>query len=144
MTDSYGFVHLTHRGENPLICLNPDGSLHRVIGRDVLTMSAYYYQGSPDALKEFIEEAYCLHGLCIDPWGNVWVTDFARHLVMRFNQDGQLTLVLGVDGQGGCDAKHFNQPTDIWVAPSGEIFVADGYVNSRMVKFNKDGKFIKD
>lgn len=63
---------------------------------------------------------------------------------MRFDQVGQLTLVLGVDGQGGCDADHFNQPTDIWVASSGEIFVADGYVNSRMVKFNKDGKFIKD
>lgn len=144
MTDSCGFVYLTHRGEDPLICLNPDGSLHMVIGKDVLTKSAYYYQGSPDAPKEFIEEAFCLHGLCIDPWGNVWVTDFARHLVMRFDQVGQLTLVLGVDGQGGCDADHFNQPTDIWVASSGEIFVADGYVNSRMVKFNKDGKFIKD
>lgn len=47
MTDSCGFVYLTHRGEDPLICLNPDGSLHMVIGKDVLTKSAYYYQGAP-------------------------------------------------------------------------------------------------
>lgn len=144
VTDSRGFVYLTHRGENPLICLNPDGSLRNIIGKDVLAKAFYYFQESPESPKEFIEEAFCLHGLWIDPWGNIWVTDFARHLVMRFNEVGELTLTLGVDGQGGCDAKHFNQPTDVWVAPSGEIFVADGYVNSRMVKFDRKGKYIKE
>jgi DNA-binding beta-propeller fold protein YncE len=91
-----------------------------------------------------MEKLHFLHGLRVDPWDNVWVTDVGRHLVMRFDPEGKLTLTLGIDGEPGCDDEHFNQPTHACVAPSGEIFVTDGYGNSRVVKFTPEGKFIKD
>jgi hypothetical protein len=141
--NSRGFIYLTHRGENPVLCLNPDGSLRQIVGKDVLTKSTYYYQDSPEAPPQLVEDAFCLHGLHIDPWDNVWVTDFARHLVLRFDPAGKVTLTLGVDGKAGCDSTHFNQPTHTLVLPSGEFFVADGYVNSRIVKFSPQGRFIK-
>ena len=141
--DSRGFVYITHRGENPLLCLNPDGSLRNVIGQDVLKKSVYYYRATPESAPQRVEVAFCLHGLHLDPWENIWVTDFGRNLVMRFDPAGRLTLTLGIDGEAGCDETHFDQPTHSWVAPSGEIYVADGYINSRIVKFDRGGKFIK-
>jgi len=42
----------------------------------------------------------------------------------------------------GSDEKHFCKPTDVAVAKNGDFFVADGYCNSRIMKFNKDGKFL--
>lgn len=141
--DSRGFVYITHRGEFPLLCLNPDGSLRNVIGQDVLKKSVYYYRATPESAPQRIEEAFNLHGLNLDPWENIWVTDYGRNLVMRFSPAGRLTLTLGIDGKAGCDATHFDQPTHSWVAPSGEIYVADGYVNSRIVKFDREGRFIK-
>ena len=54
------------------------------------------------------------------------------------------TMVLGEAFVPGDDRVHFCKPTDVVVAKSGEIFVADGYCNSRVVKFSKDGKFLAE
>ncbi len=93
------------------------------------------------------------HGLHVDQDNNIWVYDAAAenngkgHTVMKFNQDGKLLMTLGKPGVAGTTHDTFNAPSDILVAPNGDIFVADGHggdTNARIVKFNKDGKFIKE
>ena len=63
--------------------------------------------------------------------------------VFKYTRDGQLLMTLGKKGVSGDGPDTFNGPTDVAVAPNGDIFVSDGHVNSRIVKFAKDGKFIK-
>ena len=91
------------------------------------------------------------HGMHVDRDGNVWVTD-ARgrdgkgHQVFKFSADGKVLLVLGKAGVSGEGPDVFNQPSDVAVAANGDVFVADGHdenSNARIVKFSKDGKFIK-
>ena len=68
------------------------------------------------------------------------------HQVFKLSPDGKVLLTLGTAGVPGTDESHFNQPSDVVTAPNGDIFVADGHggaTNARIVKFNKDGKFIK-
>jgi DNA-binding beta-propeller fold protein YncE len=83
-----------------------------------------------------------LHGLSVDPWDNVWVTDIGRHIVMKFSRAGRLLLTLGTPNQPGETPRNFNQPTAVVVSPSGDVYVADGYVNSRVVKFTSEGKYL--
>ena len=82
------------------------------------------------------------HGLRIDPQGNVWVTDNGDHQVMKFTPAGKLLLTLGIKGKKGTDEKTFNRPTDIAFAPSGDVYISDGYGNSRVVKITAGGKFL--
>jgi hypothetical protein len=91
------------------------------------------------------------HGLHVDSEGNVWVTDgLGRgnkgHQVFKFSPDGKLLMTLGKAGVAGSGPDEFNAPSAVVVAPNGDIFVADGHggnTNARVVKFAKDGKFIK-
>src|SRR3984893_9862536 len=91
------------------------------------------------------------HGLSVDRAGNVWVTDGVGkdgkgHQVFKFSPDGKVLLTLGKAGVAGSGPDEFNAPSAVLVAPNGNIFVADGHggnSNARIVKFNKDGTFIK-
>lgn len=96
------------------------------------------------------------HGSTIDSQGNFWVTDAGGmngkgQQVFKFSPDGKLLMTLGKAGMAGDGPDTFSQPTDVVVAPNGDIFVADGHrdtatniaANNRIVKFSKDGKFIK-
>ncbi|CAD5207621.1 unnamed protein product [Bursaphelenchus okinawaensis] len=85
---------------------------------------------------------YMPHGLTVDHDDNVWVTDVGSHQVFKLNKDFKPILTLGEKLVPGDDNTHFCKPTDVAVAKSGEFFVADGYCNSRVMKFDKDGKFI--
>lgn len=132
--DSRGLIYVAHRGERPLLCLHPDGRLFREVGASILHRSVAYDLRGPVPLA--MPERYWLHGLHVDPWDNVWVTDVSRHLVMKFDPNGSLLLTLGLDGEFGNDAQRFNQPTHVVVLPSREFFVTDGYGNARVIKFN--------
>lgn len=83
------------------------------------------------------------HGLTLDSDGNIWVTDVGRHQVLKFapNNTKQPILEVGEAMVPGNDEKHFCQPADVAVLRDGSFFVADGYCNSRIVKFDKNGKF---
>lgn len=91
------------------------------------------------------------HGIFVDKDGNVWVTDGQGregkgHQVFKFSPDGKVLMTLGKAGVAGDGQDTFNQPSDVVVGNNGDIFVADGHggnTNARIVKFSKDGKFIK-
>ncbi len=84
------------------------------------------------------------HGLRVDPDGNVWATDDELHYVMKFSRDGRLLLTLGLRGEPGGGAARFDGPTDVAFAPSGDVYVSDGYGNSRIAKFSREGKFLME
>jgi sugar lactone lactonase YvrE len=92
------------------------------------------------------------HGATVDRDGNLWVTD-ARgengigHQVFKFSPDGKVLMTLGKAGVSGSTPDLLDQPTDVLVAPSGDIFVTDSHrngKNNRVVRFTKDGKYIKE
>jgi len=92
------------------------------------------------------------HGATVDRDGNLWVTD-ARgengigHQVFKFSPQGKVLMTLGQKGVGGSGPDLFDQPTDVLVAPTGDIFVTDSHRNgrnNRVVRFTRDGRFIKE
>ncbi len=85
------------------------------------------------------------HGIGIGPDGSVWLIDVKGHAVMKFNKDGRLLMMITNAGKqpGNNETPYaFNEPTGIAFAPNGDFYVSDGYVNSRVVKYNKDGEHI--
>jgi N-acyl-D-amino-acid deacylase len=107
------------------------------------------FDASGKVLKTWGEKMFVWpHGIRVDRDGFLWITDGrARNgigqQVFKFTRDGQLVMTLGKKGVSGDGPDTFNSPTDVAVAPNGDIFVSDGHVNSRIVKFSKDGTFIK-
>ena len=92
------------------------------------------------------------HGIHVDRDGNVWVTDTGQedgkgYQVFKFSSDGDLLMTLGTPGGTGDGPDSFHGPSDVLVAPDGDIFVAVGHLgrgdDNRIAKFSSDGKFIK-
>jgi sugar lactone lactonase YvrE len=84
------------------------------------------------------------HSIDFDQDGNIWTTDSADHVVYKFSPEGQLLLTLGKRKVAGDDASTelFNRPSDVAFAPNGNVYVTDGYANSRIVVFDRNGKFV--
>ncbi len=82
------------------------------------------------------------HSITVDSKDNVWIADVVLHQVFKFSHDGKLLLKIGERAVAGDDTSHFNQPSDVAVAPDGSFYVSDGYGNNRIVKFGPDGKFL--
>lgn len=121
-TDADYRVYVFHRGKTPVVVFDRDGKYLRSWGDGHFTTP---------------------HGLRIDPAGNVWTTDMSSHQVLKFDAEGKLLLTLGKKGEKGDSPDRFNRPTDVAVTPSGEFYISDGYGNSRVIKFSKEGKFLK-
>ncbi|XP_014666391.1 PREDICTED: peptidyl-glycine alpha-amidating monooxygenase B-like [Priapulus caudatus] len=87
---------------------------------------------------------YLPHGVTVDRDNNVWVTDVGAHQVYKFPPGGAAKplLVLGKRFEPGDDNEHFCQPADIAVHSNGDFYVADGYCNARIMRFNRNGDFI--
>jgi len=90
------------------------------------------------------------HKLTIDKDYNLWMADNGQHQVMKLDKDGKVLMTLGKKGVVGTGNDEFDAPTEVAIGPNGDIFVADGHSggglatgNARIVKFDKDGKFIK-
>jgi hypothetical protein len=92
----------------------------------------------------------------VDPSDNVWAVDEMSNMVMKFDPEGRVAMLLGrkaesefipprVPGGDGAGQQTdlFNRPTDVAWDAAGNIFVADGAGNARIAKFDKDGKFVK-
>ena len=86
------------------------------------------------------------HAIYINPYDPdkyVWVVDDHNHAIFKFTHDGkQLVQTIGTKGVAGEDDKHFNRPTYIAWLPDSTMFVSDGYNGHRVVKLDKNGKFL--
>jgi sugar lactone lactonase YvrE len=96
------------------------------------------------------------HAVRVDPQDNIWVVDEGTNMVVKFNPEGRVVMVLGrrPEAVAGVPATQagpappaekylLGRPTDVAWDPQGNIFVSDGYVNHRVVKYDKNGRFIR-
>jgi DNA-binding beta-propeller fold protein YncE len=85
------------------------------------------------------------HSIHFGPDGSIWATDPNDHVVHKFGPDGHRLMTLGKKGIAGDNTSHdtFNRPNAVAIGPTGEVFVSDGYVNSTIVSFTPDGKFLR-
>jgi sugar lactone lactonase YvrE len=126
--DPNGTVFVFTRTEPPVVELNAAGKVLKTWGQGMFVWP---------------------HGIRFDRDGNLWITDGRAadgkgQMVYKLSPDGsKVLLTLGTKGVSGEGPNEFNGVTDVAIAPNGDIFVSDGHVNSRIVKFTKDGEFIK-
>ena len=130
--DARGHIYVLSRGAQAFFEFDENGGFIRAFGDGMFTRS---------------------HGLKIDRDGNLWATDVGAHTVVKLNPAGQVLLTIGTKGQAGewneaAGSRLLNQPNDIAIAANGDVFVAQGHTpgpkgDARVLKFDKDGKFIK-
>src|SRR5947209_6893366 len=134
--DAGGRVYLFCRGDHPVLVYERDGRFVRSWGEGVFTMRA--------------------HGITVAPDDTLWFTDDGDQTVRRFTRDGRLLQTIGTSGRGsdtGYDGKSvtsiarggppFNRPTNLAVAPNGDLYVSDGYGNARVHRFSATGELIQ-
>ncbi len=120
--NSKGHIFLFQRAEPMLAEYDENGTYLRSLGEGLFTHP---------------------HGLRIDNEDNLWTTDDGSHLVLKLSPAGRVLLVLGRKNVGAEADWLFNQPTDVAFGKNGVVYVSDGYGNSRIVKFDRDGNFLK-
>src|ERR1700758_576637 len=138
-TNSKGHIFVYHRSANTrLFEFDQNGNFVKEIG------SGYYG-------FEFA------HSVRVDKDDNIWTVDEGTNMVTKFSPDGKVLMVLGRrppavqgavafpgprEGNPPSQKYIFCRPTDVGWDPQGNIFVSDGYCNNRVVKYDKDGKFL--
>ena len=128
--DAKGNIWVFHRSEPPILEFDPSGQFIQAFG-----------------IGMFVEP----HGFAIDRDGNIWTTDEKTkngkgQQAIKFSAEGEVLMKLGKAGVTGAGPDAFNAPSAVVVAANGDIFIGDGHggdTNARVVKFSKDGKFIK-
>jgi sugar lactone lactonase YvrE len=139
-TNSKGHVYVyTRSGATRLFEFDQNGAFVREIGQE---------------LYGFL----FAHAVRVDKDDNVWAVDEGSNMVIKFSPEGKVLMLLGrrPEAVEGLEAEAppgtpppnaqpyaFNRPTDIGWDAQGNIFISDGYGNSRVVKYDKNGKFIK-
>jgi DNA-binding beta-propeller fold protein YncE len=134
--DSQDRVYLICRGDHPIIVYESDGTFVKSWGQGLFTPRT--------------------HGITIGPDDMLYCTDDGDHTVRKFTLDGELLLTLGTSGvpsdtgyihgdlnsitHGG---PPFNRPTNLAVAPNGDLYVSDGYGNARVHRFSADGRSLR-
>ena len=85
------------------------------------------------------------HSVHFDPDGALWATDPDAHVVYKYDANGAIVMTLGTKGKSGDDMSRtsFNRPNSVGFAPNGDVYVSDGYGNSRIVQFTKTGTFVR-
>jgi DNA-binding beta-propeller fold protein YncE len=122
--DAKDNVHVFNRGEHPVIVLDREGKFLRSWGEGVFRRA---------------------HGITIGPDGTLWLTDDLHHTVRQFTPEGKLLLTLGDPDTPSAlhGGKPFNRPTHVALCPkNGDIYVSDGYGNSRVHKYDPKGRLL--
>jgi DNA-binding beta-propeller fold protein YncE len=148
--NSKGHIFVFHRG----------GSSH---GPAFANTAAQLWEFGPDGrfIREIGKNLYAwsfAHAVRIDKEDNIWVIDKGSDMIIKFNPAGRVTMVIGRK-QEASDAEtkpwahvnpplppepgRFRQPTDVTWDQAGDIFISDGYINSRVAKLNKEGDWLK-
>jgi len=92
------------------------------------------------------------HGIDVDHEGNVWIADaWARgaentgHAVLKFSPEGELLMTIGTPGVPGDPPDHLTRPSDVLVAPNGQIYVVDSHDRTlaRIVRYAADGTYME-
>ena len=133
--NSKGHIFLLNRGNHPLLEFMPDGSFVRSIG---------------DGSTIF----HAAHSVRFDADDNMWLVDAGNNVVVKFNAKGRIVQALGRRLEPWVYMTHgieraipapasFYQPTDTVVGPDGSTYVTDGYGNSRVAKFSREGNLVK-
>ena len=126
-----GDVWVFHRSDPPIVRFDQSGKVVTSFGGGLIVQA---------------------HGMTLDRDGNVWVTDAQikdgkGNQVLKFSPNGKLLMTLGKAGIVGGGNDVFSGPCDVLIGQNGDVFVADGHIAgspvNRIVKFSKDGKFIK-
>jgi 6-bladed beta-propeller len=123
--DPAGLIYLLQRGDkaDPVVVVNREGHVLRSWGKGMYTMP---------------------HAIRIDPEGNVWTTDAASSMVIKFSPQGKKLMEIAVGGQPVPCPNNFCGTTDIAFAPNGRLFIADGYANARVLEYTASGKKIRE
>jgi DNA-binding beta-propeller fold protein YncE len=148
-------VTIANGGRFGIDCLDASGRIKNI---DTI----YKFDKNGDVVKSFGAGMFIWpHGLHVDREGNIWATDAAApeavamaaraggkfgHRVVKFSPEGKVLMTLGEAGVPGSDEYHFISPSAVAVGANGDIFIADGHGasdNNRVVRYSKDGKFIK-
>jgi NHL repeat len=148
--NSKGHIFVFHRG----------GSSH---GPAFANTAAQLWEFGADGrfIREIGKNLYAwsfAHAVRVDKEDNIWAIDKGSDTIIRFNPAGRVTMVIGRK-QEASDAEtkpwahvnpplpaengRFRQPTDVTWDPAGDIFISDGYINSRVAKLNKEGDWLK-
>lgn len=125
--DEEGYIYAFHRAEPPVLKFDQQGNL-------VDSFGGPQWVALP-------------HGFRLTPDGDIWTTDFQRqrgHTITKIDTDGNILLRLGARGFAGAGPNTFNGPADVAQAENGDFFVADGHWNNRIVKFDKDGRYLME
>ena len=111
----------------------------------------FEFDAKGNYLREIGEGLYGFvfaHAVRVDPQDNIWAVDEGSNMVIKFNPEGRVLMVLGRRPEPGEAAPtgpepyRFDRPTDVAWDAAGNVFVSDGYGNSRVVKYDKNGRFI--
>lgn len=116
-------VWVFNRGPHPVIQFDKNGKFLRAWSEVPITAS---------------------HGIKVAPDGNIWLVDVKGHQIMEFTPEGRIRMVLGnVGKQPGTNETPyaFNEPTAVSFLPNGDFLITDGYKNSRVAKYNREGIF---
>ncbi len=121
--DSKDQVYVFNRGEHPMIVFDRDGNFLRSWGEGQFPRA---------------------HGLHIDENDILYCTDDLGHFVRKCTTDGKVLLEIGVPGQSSpyMSGLPFHRCTHTALSPTGDIYVSDGYGNSRVHKYSPDGKLL--
>jgi DNA-binding beta-propeller fold protein YncE len=125
--DREGNVWVFNRGHWPVIQFDRSGTMLQAWSADTLPIRS-------------------AHGLRVAPDGSVWCVDVAGHVVFKLSSEGRVLMVIGNrQGVPGNDdaTDAFYQPTNVNFKPDGNFYVSDGYVNSRIIEFNRQGEFVR-
>jgi hypothetical protein len=121
--DSKDRIYVFNRGAHPMILLDREGNFLRSWGEGLFSRA---------------------HGLFIDADDNLYCTDDGDHTVRKCTPDGRVLLTIGIPGKPSpyMSGAPFHRCTHTALSPKGEIYVSDGYGNSRVHKFTPDGKLM--
>ncbi|MBI3326959.1 MAG: hypothetical protein HYZ81_09690, partial [Nitrospinae bacterium] len=123
--DSKDNVYIFNRGEHPVCVFDRDGNFLRSFGEGMFSQRP--------------------HGIHIAPDDSVYCVDDGLHTIQKFTLDGKLLMTLGSPNQPApkWQGKPFNRPTHVAASRrTANLYVSDGYGNSRIHKFSPDGRLL--
>jgi DNA-binding beta-propeller fold protein YncE len=160
-TNSHGDIFVYTRTGHPTISIGTSRPFAHGGSR------LYQFDRTGKFVREIGKDSYgflVAQQVRVDPQDNIWIVDQMSNMVIKFDSNGRVQMLLGRKaeadrvpalplagpargGRGptgaGAQSDLFQRPTDVAWDAAGNIYVADGYGNARVAKFDKNGKFIK-